>query len=113
MNCSEAQKRLSQFHDNQLSQEEAARVSVHLTDCSSCAVELESFQQLSGLSQQLIDPPIPPHMWKQIEAKIDSPEKTDTILAPVQPQQSTSRLFVLAATVLVRSEEHTSELQSH
>jgi len=101
VNCSEAQKRLSQFHDHQLSQEEAAHVSTHLTDCSECANELVSFQQLSGLSQQLISPSVPPHLWEQIEAKINLPEKADAILPPIQPHQSSSRLFVLAASVLV------------
>jgi len=101
VNCSEAQERLSQFYDNGLSQDEAARVSAHVADCSSCASELASFQRLSKLSHQLTDPPVPPRMWEQLESKIGLSEKGDSFLAGVRPHQRASRFFVLAASVLV------------
>jgi len=101
MNCSKVQDSLSQFHDNELSQEEAMRVAAHVTDCSSCAAELASFQQLSRLSRRLTDPSVPAQILVELQSKLNSPEEPDVILAHVQPRQIPSRFLALAATILV------------
>jgi len=101
VNCPEVQERLSSFYDSQLSQEEAARVEAHVTGCSTCGEELASFQQLSGLSRQLTHPPVPAQLWEELQAKLDSPEEPDVVLAQAGPRQVPSRFMVLAATILV------------
>jgi len=101
VNCAEVQERLSLFYDNRLSQDEGAHVEAHTTDCRSCAEELASFQKLSGLSQQLIDPPVPDHLWKELKAKLGSPEEPNILLARNQPRQISRRFMALAATLLV------------
>jgi len=101
VNCPEVQERLSSFYDSQLSQEEAARVEAHVTGCSTCGEKLASFQQLSGLSGQLSDPPIPAQLWKELQAKLDSPEEPNVVLAHTGSRQIPSRFMVLAATILV------------
>jgi len=115
--CSEVQERLSLFHDNHLSQDEAARVAVHTTDCSNCAEELTFFQQLSGLSRQLTDPPVPAQMWEELQSKVwpDSPSRIANrqiddlesrptqALRPLALKQNLipGRILTLAATILV------------
>ncbi|NOY43801.1 MAG: hypothetical protein GXP26_18435 [Planctomycetes bacterium] len=101
MNCSEVQERFSQFYDNRLSQAEAARVAAHTTDCSSCADELTFFQQLSVLSQQLIDPPVPPRLWGELQAKLHASPKPKSFFSPISPSNAPTRLFALAATILI------------
>jgi len=101
VNCSEVQERLSQFHDNELSQDEAMRVAGHMADCSSCAAELTSFQQLSRMSRRLTDPSVPAQLWEGLQSKLDSPEVPDAILASDRSRQIPSRFLALAATILV------------
>jgi len=99
--CSEVQQRLSSFHDNELSQEEAARVQTHVTHCSSCEKELADFQQLSELSRQLADPPVLAHRWEELQSKLNLPNEPSATLARNQPWQIPRRFLALAATLLV------------
>jgi len=101
VNCSGIQERLSLFHDNQLSQDEAAHVAVHATECESCAAELAFFQQLSGLSRQLTDPPVPDRLWEELQAKLVAPTELRSVLARFLPDHVSNRLLALAATILV------------
>jgi len=101
VNCSEIKKRLSLFHDNQLSQGGAAHLAVHATDCESCAAELAFFQQLSGLSRQLTDPPAPAHVWEELQAKLEAPTEPRSVLTRFLTDHVPSRLLALAATILV------------
>jgi len=101
VNCSEVQERLSQFLDNELSEDEAARMASHMTNCSSCAAELTSFQQLSRMSRRLIDPSVPAHIWEGLQPKLDSPEEPNVILAHDRPRLIPSRFLAIAATILV------------
>jgi len=76
VNCSEAQKRPSAYHDGELSPVEAAEVAAHLTECSFCAAEVASFTKLSRMSRQLTDPPVPGKMWEELETKLRGGERT-------------------------------------
>jgi len=115
VNCSEVKKRLSFFHDKQLSKDEAARVAAHSNDCSSCAAELVSFQQLSGLTRRLTDPLVPTRMWEELQAKLQASGKpsalplsnsrscqsTRTVLLQLYQYYTSARPLALAATILV------------
>lgn len=101
MNCSEVQERLSLFYDNELSPDEVAQFATHVADCSSCAAELASFEQLSGLSRRLTDPPVPAHLWEELRSKLDAPAEPKSVLARLLPDRVPSRLLALAATILV------------
>jgi putative zinc finger protein len=101
VNCSEVQDHLSAYYDNQLSPGEAARVATHLGNCSSCAAEIASFENLSGLSRQLVDPPGPKNRWEELRAKLDAPVESRVALAPSLLDHVPSKLFSLAASILV------------
>jgi len=107
VNCSGVQERLSLFHDNELSPSRAALVATHVTNCSSCAAELTSFQQLSGLTRQLTDSPAPDHLWDELQAKLNDTAAPTKSLLRFQPnsiparQLVPGRLLTLAATILV------------
>ncbi len=101
MNCAEVQERFSSFHDNQLSQDEAALVATHMTNCSSCAEELVSFQRLSGLARRLTDPPAPAHMWEELQEKLESHVKPSPDFSRIFQYYVSARHLALAATILV------------
>lgn len=101
MNCSGVQERLSAYHDSELSPEEAAQVAAHLAGCASCAEELASFEQLSGLSQRLTDPPVPARLWEELESKLRRTSRPATILDRLAWNLVPGRLVALAATILV------------
>ncbi len=101
MSCSEVQERLSLFYDNRLSQDEAARVAAHVADCSSCAEELASFEQLSGLLQQMANPRTPAYLWNELQSKLNSPVERRTTPARDFQNNVLTRRLALAATVLV------------
>jgi len=106
VNCSEIQERLSAYHDSQLSADVAERVSAHLAACSACARELASFEQLSGLSRDLIDPPAPAQMWSELQSKLDASVFDASVqvmpsVAQAVPRPFTGKLFALAATLLL------------
>lgn len=100
MNCSEIQARLSAYHDNELSPDEAALVATHLTSCATCTADLASFQQLSSLSQRLTDPPVPPQIWSELQAQLDQP--TDVAAGPQDKATLfPARFLAIAASILV------------
>ena len=101
MNCSEIQERLSEYHDSELPPNEAAQFASHVADCSSCAEELASFEQLSGLSRRLTDPPVPAQLWDELQSKLDASLETKTITSRILPAFIPSRRLVLAASILV------------
>ncbi len=101
MNCSEVQERFSAYHDSELPPDEVARVATHVLDCSNCAAELASFEQLSDLSRQLTDPPVPAHLWEELRSKLDAPAEPKSVLAWLLPDRVPSRILALAATILV------------
>ena len=94
MKCSEVQERLSLFHDNELSQDEAVRVAAHVTDCSSCAAEIASFEQLTALSRQLTDPLAPVRLWDELHSKLNDSAAPKKILSGFQPNPIPGRLLV-------------------
>jgi hypothetical protein len=92
---------MSAYHDRELSPDEAAQVAAHLADCSSCAEELTSFVQLSGLSRRLTDPPVPAHLWEDVQSKLRGTTRPFTMLDRFAWNHIPSRLIALAATILV------------
>lgn len=101
MNCSEVQERLSAYHDRELSPEEAAQVAAHLAECTSCAEELASFEQLSGLSRRLTDPPVPANLWEEVQSKLHGTTRPLSVLDRIAWSTFPGRLVALAATILV------------
>ncbi|NOY40559.1 MAG: hypothetical protein GXP26_01805 [Planctomycetes bacterium] len=101
MNCLEVQKRLSLFYDNRLSQDEVARVAAHVADCSPCAEELASFEQLSGLSQQMTDPQAPAHLWDELQSKLNQPVEREAVPGWDIRNHVLTRRLALAATILI------------
>ena len=101
MNCSEVQQSLSAYHDGELSPDVTAEVAAHLTDCSPCAAELASFSKLSHMSRRLTDPPVPTHMWEELEAKLRGEETRTAILRRILPNRTSGRLFAITATILI------------
>lgn len=101
MNCSEVKERLSAYHDGELPPEEAAQVAAHLADCSSCAEELASFEHLSGLSRRLTDPPVPAHLWDELQAQLDAGEISKVLPWQPWPTRIPGTLVALAAAVLL------------
>jgi len=101
VNCSEVQERLSAYHDSELSQDEAARVAVHVADCSSCAAEVASFEYLSVFSRQLTDPTVPEYIWAKLQPLLDKSTKPWTILPQFVPSHLSLPRLALAATVLI------------
>jgi hypothetical protein len=101
VNCSEIQERLSEYHDSELPPEEAAQFAAHVADCSSCAEELASFEQLSGLSRRLTDPPVPAQLWDELRSKLDASSETRTVTSRIFPAYVFTRRLALAASMLV------------
>jgi hypothetical protein len=101
VNCPEIQERLSAYHDSELSPDEAAQVADHLAACSTCAEELACFNQISGLSQLLTDPPVPSPMWSELQAKLDVSTQAKASVDKTLPQPFKGKIFALAATFLV------------
>jgi hypothetical protein len=101
VNCSEVQKRLSAYHDGELPQDQAAEIAVHLADCSSCAAELASFGRLSQMSRRLTDPPVPTHMWEELEDKLRGKSGLTAIQARIVTNRTPGRFFATAATILI------------
>jgi hypothetical protein len=101
VNCSEVQQRLSAYHDGELSPDVAAEVAAHLTVCSPCAAELASFSKLSHMSRRLTDPPVPTHMWEELEAKLRGEKTRTAMLRQILPTRTSGRLFAIAATILI------------
>ncbi|NOZ39124.1 MAG: hypothetical protein GXP24_02715 [Planctomycetes bacterium] len=112
MNCSEIQERLSSYHDGELSSDVAGQVTAHFAGCSTCAKELTSFEQLSELSCQLVDPQVPNHLWVELQSKLGGSTVPKNSLPADQPASFATasfaknlpisgRLFALAATVLI------------
>lgn len=101
MNCAEVQERLSAYHDGELSPDQAAQVVAHLAECSACAEQLASFDQLSGLCRRLTDPPVPTHLWMEIESKLDGATGPRVGLRRILPRQVPAPHLALAATILI------------
>lgn len=105
MNCSEIQERLSAYHDSELSSDVAEQMAAHLAGCSKCEEEIAFFQQISGLSQELVDPPIPASIpaliWSELQTKLAEPTQPKARAVQPSPQSFTGKFFALAATVLV------------
>lgn len=101
MNCQQVQDRLSAYHDSELPPEAAARVAVHVAGCRSCASELASFEQLSGLSRRLTDPPVPAHLWEDLRTKLDERAAPKTLPSWLFPSLSFGGRLAIAATMLI------------
>lgn len=103
MNCSEVHERLSAYHDGELSPDVGAEVAAHLADCSLCAAEFASFSKLSHMSRRLTDPPVPTHIWDELEAKLRGEKSPTAILRRILPNRTPGRFFAIAATILIAS----------
>ncbi len=101
MNCSETQETLSLFYDKQLSQDATARVADHTTNCSSCKDELAFFQQLSKLSRELADPPVPTCICQELQEKLNTTARSREAILPLFQNKVLARRLALAATILV------------
>lgn len=101
MNCSEIQACLSAYHDSELPQDEAAQIAAHLATCATCAAELASFQQLSSLSRRLTEPPVPPQVWSELQAKLDLPTGSVDTRSESMAIKVPTRSWAIAATILV------------
>ncbi len=101
MNCSEVQERLSAYHDSELSPDEAAHVSAHVEECSSCAAALASFERLSALSRRLTDPLVPGHIWEELQPKLATRPESRTLLTWFLPHHENIKYFALAATIFI------------
>lgn len=101
MNCPEARDRLSAYHDSELPPDEAALVAAHVASCRSCARESASFEQVSGLSRRLTDPPVPAHLWDDLRCQLDERAAPKGPMAWLFPGKAFGRQLALAATVLV------------
>ena len=100
MNCSEIQERLSEFHDGELPPSEAAHFAAHVADCSSCAEELASFEQLSGLSRRLTDPAVSAEMWDELRSRLDTSAEPRTLTSRIFPVLVPTRRLALVASML-------------
>jgi hypothetical protein len=101
VNCSDIQARLSAYHDSELSNDEAAEVSAHLSCCPTCAADLASFEQLSGLSRKLTDPPVPVHLWDELQSKLRHGVGGSRASNTSDSKGRPVRLLAISATVLV------------
>lgn len=96
MNCSEAQSRLSAYHDGELPPELAAEVAGHVAACPSCAAELEMFRKLSSMTRRLTDPPLPAGDWEKLRTKL-----TPNVTSKSAFANALRRPIAVAATILV------------
>jgi hypothetical protein len=103
VNCSEVQDCLSAYFDGELADNEQRAVAAHLEGCSACGEGLAVFGKLSEMSASLADPQAPSHLWHDLEAKLDNDErqKLTTVSPPSRSQRSPTRLFAVAATLLI------------
>lgn len=101
MNCLEVSDRLSAFHDGELSPTQSVQIASHLVDCPTCTSEVRSFEQLSRLTCQLTDPPVPASMWAELETKLRGETTTLFDRGAAWWSNLPNRTFAIAATVLL------------
>jgi len=106
MNCHEAQRLLSAYHDDELPAEVRTSVAEHVRGCPCCGDELAVFGELSAMARGLDDPQPPEAIWAGIEAALDA-DRQETA-SPAGPAAARARvtkrrlgLLATAAVVLV------------
>ncbi|MBI5905664.1 MAG: zf-HC2 domain-containing protein [Deltaproteobacteria bacterium] len=70
MDCTETQKRLSEFRDGLLPSSDAEAVSAHLSACAECASVAESLDVLRDRLRGLAPDPAPPELRARVRAAI-------------------------------------------
>ncbi len=90
MNCTEVQKLMSAYLDDELDGNTLDMVSQHLADCESCMAEISEFRKISLRMNQIPQPKVPPAVWSGIVAQFtDAVPNAASHERPVQqPTQS-------------------------
>jgi anti-sigma factor RsiW len=83
----EVKELLSAYHDGELASDVHDAVAKHLESCPDCAALLGSFQQLSDLTEQLMNPDAP-DQWAAIEEQLVSTSATPRIAGEQAPRFS-------------------------
>jgi hypothetical protein len=73
--CHDIQPRLSEFADDDLSADDRAEVTAHLSSCDACRDLLRDLQHIRRAAASLGPMPPPDHVWLQVagQARIDRP----------------------------------------
>lgn len=87
MNCSEVNRLLSAYFDNELPVGVRSAISEHLTLCDLCTADLAGFDQLSAIAERLETPTAPAAIWNRIEESLDSQSEH------VRPRKGTGLLW--------------------
>ncbi|MCS6841638.1 MAG: anti-sigma factor [Roseiflexus sp.] len=94
-NCDEIIELIPAFVLGALDAHEAAHVATHVAACSRCRAEAESFRDVVGLlpyAAGSLDPP--PHVKRQLLARIAAASENAVAYPVQQPQRSTARIFL-------------------
>lgn len=71
MNCSEVQRLLSSYFDNELTTEVRGDVEKHVQECSSCAEDLARYERLSNVAGNIETPLAPSsRIWEQLSENL-------------------------------------------
>ncbi|MGC1404053.1 MAG: zf-HC2 domain-containing protein [Thermodesulfobacteriota bacterium] len=88
MNCSQVEKKLSAFMDNELDDPTSRFIYDHLKDCPRCRKFLYQFNDIDGLVRVLPNhDPSPDFSWRIVQAALGNPQ-----VAERNPVPSSSRL---------------------
>jgi len=72
MNCSEVHDLLSDYYDNELSDDLREAVRFHLKTCTHCAGEIGAFEKISQLAGNLSNPVPPSELWGELETRLQN-----------------------------------------
>ena len=103
MNCSEINKLLSAYYDDELSTEVRKNVDAHLEDCGDCAKELEGFEKLSSMAAGLDTPETPASVWSAVAQELDNQSEPNVVAGSGSMSRNTIFKYAaaLAATLLI------------
>ena len=104
MNCTEIQKLLSAYYDDELSVELRENVDAHVENCGDCAKELEGFEQLSSMAAGLDTLETPASVWSAVAQELDTDQSEPNVVAG-SGSMNRATIFkyvaALAATLLI------------
>lgn len=102
MNCSDSQKRLSDYYDDQLPRQQRDEMALHVDQCETCLAELDDFARLSRQVADGKTPAPPAAIWENIQSALRAEQSAQVIKPrPSQVWRRAYRWVAIAACLLI------------